>query len=341
MVRTPFKSGTLATIAVVATFSAAPLGAQEHTWTDQRPDGVAPAGITAARVLPMGAVEIRPTLQSFDFQGTRFGSDFLTSSQVLQLFELEPFAMSSDVYTLNLSYGVTERFTVTGRIGFADHRRELFDDEDAFFVLENSGVTDAEIHGLFEVYRMGAWRAHVQGGISIPTGEIDAEDEEATFRSGPLPYDMQTGGGVVGFLPGATVQTQNEYGTVGLQLLGHIFVGENSRDWRPGNTVEANMWAAYRVNDFISLSSGLRATARGAIEGFDDELQAGRDPGENPLSYAGERVDIPLGLNLRIADGILANHRFGVEFLWTVHEDLDGPWIAADDGFTLSWTMTY
>lgn len=341
MARLPFVRSALAALTLVVIVSAAPAAAQEYIWTADRPDGVAPAGIVGDRVLPVGALEIKPTFQSYDFLGTRFGSQFISFRDLFQFFEFAPFAMSSDVFTANVSYGVTEELTVLGRLGYASHTRELISENDEFLLLENSGLTDAEVHALYELYRMGAWRAHVSGGISIPLGSVDAEDDEATFRSGPLPYDMQNGSGVIGFIPGATIQTMNEYGSVGLQLLARIFVGENSRGWRSGNAMDANLWAQYRVNRFISVNSGLRATARNAIQGFDVDLDPQRDPGELPTSIAGERVDIPLGLNLRMPEGPLSGHRLGVEFLFNVHEDLDGPWLAADQGFTLSWTMTF
>ena len=41
-------------------------------------------------------------------------------------------------------------------------------------------------------------------------------------------------------------------------------------------------------------------------------------------------MDLPLGVNLHMASGPLASHRIGLEAVWTVHEDVDGPIIASD-----------
>ena len=115
----------------------------------------------------------------------------------------------------------------------------------------------------------------------------------------------------------------------------------DSPGWRPGNAWEANGWAAYRFNRFISVSSGLRAQAWSQFEGFDADLDQFRDPGEVPTSFAGERVDIPLGVNVLMPEGALAGHRLGIEFLFNAHEDIEGPWLGADDGFQITWTKIF
>lgn len=338
MSRTPLF---LALAALAVQLTAAPAGAQEYIWSADRPDGVAPAGIFGDRVLPVGVAEVKPWYRSFDHEGTRFGSDFIGFNELLSTFELVPFAMSTDVVGVDVAFGAVEDLTVLVRLAYASLQRDLVDEDINVFTLESSGVTDIEAHALWEVYRQGAWRAHLQGGLSVPTGSVDAEDDEATFRSGPLPYDMQLGAGVLGVIPGATIQAMNEVGSVGLQLLGRVYLGENDRGWRPGNSTHLNGWAAYRLNRFFSVSSGVRASAFNAIEGFDPDLQPFRDPGEFPASFGGERVDIPLGLNLRIPEGKLAGHRVSLEFLFNAHEDLEGPWLAADDGFMIAWTAVF
>ncbi|MGD2069207.1 MAG: hypothetical protein PVI57_11085 [Gemmatimonadota bacterium] len=332
-------SGALLALALQLTIWSAPAAGQQYDWTYERPDGVAPASLFATRVLPAGVVQIAPQFRSFDHTGTRFGSEFISYEELLGLFEEVPFAMSSDLFAADVSFGVTPEFTLLARVGWLDNTREVVDQDLQILTLENDGITDVEVHGLYQVYAEGPWRAHLSGGLSLPTGSVD--DEDGVFRSGPLPYDMQTGAGVVGLLPGATVQTMNEHGSVGMQVTGRIYVGENDRGWRPGNGVQAAAWASYRFNRFFSVSSGVYARAWNPIEGFDPDLHPERDPGELPSSFGGERVDIPLGVNLRLPEGPLAGHRLGVDFLFNVHEDLDGPWLAADDGFTITWTKAF
>lgn len=343
MARTQTALGALALLTISATAFSAPIAAQEpYMWSGDRPDGVAPAGIFADRVLPVGAFEVSPSFATFDRLGSRAGSDLIAFSDLFQFFDFAPFALNTQRYGLTLSYGATETFTLLGRVGYVDVARDHITEDDLIFTLENDGVSDLEVHGLWEVYREGGWRGHLQGGIVIPTGTTDADDGAPGIRAnGVLPYDMQIGAGVFAARPGFTIQSMNEAGSVGLQVLGTIYFGENDEGWRPGHVVDVNGWAAYRFNDFFSVSSGLRASDQSSIQGFDPSLDPERDPAENPLSFAAQRVDIPLGVNLRMPEGPLAGHHIGVEFLWNVHEEFDGILLAADDGWAVKWTAIF
>ena len=78
------------------------------------------------------------------------------------------------------------------------------------------------------------------------------------------------------------------------------------------------------------------------IEGFDPDLDPARDPGEWPISFAGTRVDIPVGLNLYMPeDGPWAGHRLSVELVFPVHESFDGPWLASDWGASVGWQVGF
>ena len=65
------------------------------------------------------------------------------------------------------------------------------------------------------------------------------------------------------------------------------------------------------------------------------------DPGDLALAFAAERVNLPLGVNLRMPQGPLAGHRIGLKTVWTVHKDMDGPNIASDWGFAMGWQKEF
>lgn len=329
-----FRASLLLAAAVALIAGSA--AAQERTWTVDRPDGVAPPGVFADRTLDPGQVEVSAVFSKMNFSGVRFGTDFLTVDQTLSLFDVAPLSLSSQLLELRASIGLDQDLTLVGRTGFVFKDREQVT-SDAYFTLESQDLTDSEVHLLWEVFDDGGVRAHLQGGILIPTGSVDEEESVAGIRSGILPYDMQTGAGTFAALPGFTIQMQNEYGTVGAQVVGRIYFSDNDRGWRPGNAVEANGWAAYRLNDFFSLTARVHALGWGAIQNADDALDPFRDPGELATSFGGNRVDLPVGLNIYMPEGRLAGHRLSVEWVSTVHEDLDGPWLAADNGFVIAW----
>ena len=333
MARTPVLLTTLVVLGVVQ------LQAQEHVWTIDRPDGVAPIGVFGDRTLASGALELTAIYSSSDHLGIRFGTEVVSIDQTLDLFDVAPLSLATELLEVRLGLGLTDRLTLAGRIGIVSKERQQVT-TDQFFIIEVSDVSDTEVHLLWEVTNPGgAVRAHLQGGLSLPTGSIEESADVSGIRTGVLPYDMQTGAGVVGALPGATAAVQNEVGTVGGQIMGRIYFGENDRGWRPGNAVEFNGWASYKVSDYVSVTARVNAIGWDAIDGFDAELNPFRDPGELGSSYAGERVNLPVGLNIYIPTGPLAGHRLSFEWVANVHEDLDGPWLAADDGFNISWQV--
>jgi hypothetical protein len=329
-------------VTALLAFSAVQAGAQQYTWNGMRPDAVGPAGVLGDRVLGQGVIEVTAAFTSNGHEGVRFGSDFLSFEDVFDLdFAVAPLSLGTEVLELQAAFGVQDNLTVIVRTAWMNKSRTQLTNSLEFFELESSGISDTEAHVLYELFNSGGVRAHVQGGLIVPTGSVDAEGAVVGVRTGVLPYDMQLGGGVFGFMPGLTVQSQNDAGTVGAQIVGRIYVGENDRGWAPGNAIEANAWAAVHLNDYFSASARLRAVGWGAIEGFDADLDPFRDPGELPVSFGGELIQIPIGLNVYMPHGVLAGHRLTVEWISTAHESLDGPWLAADNGFVISWQKAF
>lgn len=335
------KSRLLAlTLAGLAGPLAVPAAAQDHPWTSDRPDGVAPVGIIADRTLPAGTFEVGYRFSNVDAEGLKAGPDPVTELELLDIFEFVPLARSVDTHVLTLGYGVNDDVTVMANVGYTSKRRETANEE-VFFIQESSDVADARVDVLWDVWEQGPHRAHLQLGAVVPLGSVEQRGDIPGASDVLLPYDMQIGSGSFALVPGVVLATQNEFGTVGAQVQGVLHLTDNDRDYRPGDEVRANVWAAYRLNEVFSLSSGVRAVGSNAIEGFDPALETFRDPGDLSLSFGGTRVDIPLGLNVLMPQGPLAGHRFGVEFAWTVHENLDGPLLASDWGFTVGWQSAF
>jgi hypothetical protein len=325
------------TVLAAALFlAAAPLGAQEYVWTEDRPDGVAPVGITGDRTLPAGTLEVGYRFGRNNARGLRFGTDNVLETEVLNLgFTFVPLERTTDSHRVVAGLGLTEQLSVVGSVAWIEKNRTTANDSTIFFN-ETSGISDVTADALWEFYREGPYRAHLQGGVVIPTGSFDERGDFGFDVDAILPYEMQIGSGSFAVTPGITGQVQNDVGSVGMQVRGIFYLGENDRGWRPGTAIDARLWTQYAFNSVVSASAGIRAAHRAAIQGADPDLETFRDPGDLALSFANERVDLPLGLNVRLpGTGPLAGKRLSFEAIWTVHEESDGPILADDWGFII------
>ncbi len=322
---------------------ASPAAAQDntgYTWTSDRPDGVASAGVTGDRILPMGALEVTYRFRKMTFNAVQLGTLPVDPLDVLEDYSTTPFDRTDRVNDLVLAYGASDRLTLLGTASWVDHSRSVANEE--FFVSTSaSGISDIEVQGLYDVFSQGAVRVHFHGGVEVPVGSTDKRGDLLDVQDQVLPYEMQPGSGSWSVIPGVTAQIQNEHGTVGAQLLGRIRLNDNDRGYRLGDQVEGAAWLEYMLNPTFALTSGARFRSWGSIEGVDVALDPTRDPGEDAVFSGGEEVDVPVGLNVYMRQGPLQGHRISAEFVFPVHQDFDAVRLAGDWGFTLSWRKAF
>jgi hypothetical protein len=338
----------LTLLAAAALFQ--PLNAQDkpgYKWDSERPDARAPMSITEDRVLPKGGFQLGFRYLYTDMGGQGYGTDSLTVNQVLSLFDVSPSGLASQSFALDLVYGLADRITLSATGNFAqktmDHLSTLEGQSNAylFYQTEASGIQDVKVSALYEVLRAQDYRFHVNAGVSVPIGSIDADAVTPFSGTRPtqLPYSQQLGSGTLDLLPGFTFGMQNKRASFGLQGKATIRIGENDRGWTLGDVYGANMWAGLKASDWVSVSLGARYSSWGNVEGFDEDLNPNESPAHNTLTQAGWRVDLPFGMNFVMPEGQLAGHRLGVEFLFPIHQDLDGPQLKHKWSIAAGWSM--
>lgn len=320
-----------------------PLAAQdEYVWTSDRPDGHAPLGVDGTRTLDVGAIELTYKFSQMNSRGVWFANDSLPLAQTLQLYQVAPLTLSEQTHSIMGAYGVTEDLTVTASAEFSVYEREQLTQGGVFYITGAEEIGDITANAIYEVYRGGPFIMNASLGAILPVGKsrtwavtpFSGGGEEA------LPYDMRPGGGTFAFMPGLSGQVQNEFGSIGAQFTGRINVGTGTTDFTLGDSYLANGWAAYRVNDMISLSAGIRWQIWGNIEGADPTLDPSRDPAHDPVFLAGQRADMPLGINFVIpGDGPLAGHRLSAETVYALHHDYEGPQLGLDWGINVGYRM--
>jgi len=170
---------------------------------------------------------------------------------------------------------------------------------------------------------------------------VFAETPFSTPGLQALPYDMQIGAGTPAFIPGMTVQSQNEHGTVGAQVQGTFFFGTNTQDYRLGNRYMLTGWAAAPVSDYISFSARFEWLKWDRIDGARPGLSAAMDPGNDAFFLTGQYVTIPVGMSFYLPKGSrFAGQRLSVEGVFPVWQKYEGPQLALNWGVNVGWRMS-
>lgn len=313
-------------------------------WT-ARPDDRAPAGLGEDALLRQGGLEILYNLRVMSHEDLLAETDEIPPVLVLSgapphwpAFDMVPLTHSTQRHELELRIGVLDWLGASVRVPWVVHSAE-FATQQLVGSPSNAGIGDVEFHLLYALHDTWPYRAHVAAGVALPTGSVDAVDRlpNQPLQDQILPYTMQTGDGTVALLPAAVFVAENEAGTVGLRANARIPIGENDRGWTRGTVVEGHVWMGYRFTDWVSGSARLTVRRTGSVEGFDPAVDRFSTPSAHPELQGGTRIELPIGINLRFAEGPLARNRIRAEFILPVHQNLDGPQIKAKYGAALSW----
>ena len=322
-----------------------PVAAQtvSNDWTE-RPDARAPGSVREDVILAPGSFEARYTMRLLSFDGLKTGTTEILPITVLSLWDLVPLSMTTQRHEVELLMGIRDWLGASIVVPFHHRSTELVNDQFGG-ITSTTGVGDVEAHALIGLHDAWPYRAHLIAGVSLPTGSVDKTglfpDAGAGAPEATLPYPLQPGDGTVALIPGVVVVTENDFGTVGLQVKSRIPLGENDRGWTRGNTHSGNLWMAYRFTDWVSGSVRVRYSKIGNVTGSDLSVDEFKSPLGHPLTQGGTRWALPLGINLRFVEGRLEGRRVSIEAIIPVHQDLDGPQLVPDAGFALTWGVAF
>ncbi len=342
MLRNALRTATAGLAGGLFLLIGADLSAQvmDTDWTE-RPDAHAPAGLLGDRLPGPGALDFRLRFEHTTFQDILIGRDEIQPFLVLQEWSMVALERTRQRVTAEVTFGITDGIAVTARAPFLRNEAQ-FATFERVGTVTNSGIGDVELHALASLHRTWPVRAHVGLGVALPTGSIDVTgstpDQPAATRI--LPYDLQPGGGVVALLPVAQVALENRYGTTGVQVEGRASLGENSRDWAPGSLFRGHLFMQTRLNDWLGVSARVTMENISTISGADPNLDPFASPLHWPTANGGTRVEIPVGMNLRFAEGGLEGHRLKAELVVPVHSDLNGPQLRSSWGAAVQWGYT-
>ena len=321
------------------------LQAQESAWISGRPDGHAPIGVMGDHTHGKGEFMLSYRYMRMDMEGMRNGTDEVSPQEVISPegfnYRVSPTSMPMDMHMFGAMYAPSDALTLMLMVPVLDNSMDHLTRMGANFSTESSGLGDIKISGLYKFFDKNRQRIHANLGVSLPTGDIDVKG--VTPASAPnetqLPYPMQIGTGTPNVFPGITYLGQSDQGSWGVQVLGTLRIGENDREYRFGNQLDATSWIAYKPQDWVSTSIRLRALFIGEIEGNDPTYEGPVNmrmvPTVFPENFGGTQVFGGGGINFFIPTGPLKNIRVATEVEIPLIRELNGVQLETDFVFTL------
>ena len=319
---------------------AMPVLAQNSVWTSNRPDGHAPAGVKSDFLLSFGELYMGYRYSAEKFRGTLIGTEEVSGDEVLDFFTSAPLTHDRWTGEVDVRLGLTDFFTLAGSVPWV--RNKMLSTTDTGFSQSSSQfIGDVSVRGLFELLDMDEYRLSLTLGATVPTGRISKMGLTATGVRGVLPFTMQGGSGTPDALVGGTFQVQNEVASVGAQINSVIRIMHNRKKYRLGDEFAFTVWGAYNVTDWVSFSLRGIFEHQAEIKGSDSRTDGSVDPLANPFAHGGERVLLPIGMNLYVREGRAVGHRLSIEFYYPLHEDLNGPQMSVSRELVVSWQAVF
>lgn len=309
----------------------------------------APAGIMGDHLHAEGnwmvGYKFQRTSQS-DFQHNRRN---VSATDLLHSYGEVPLKMDMDMHMFDIMYGVNDKLTlmVMPQYMFMDMLHQSHGHGGHQHEHSVEGFGDTPVMALYSVMNQknetGFQKAHLNLGVSLPTGSIDETFTNHHGNTYRLPYNMQFGSGTVDPIVGLTYSGKSGAWGYGAQTLNTIRLGKNNHGYRQGNDYSINGWVAREIAPFVSTSLRLEGLAWDNVSGRDADLPLTSILGANPKQQAGEKIMAHVGLNLLATEQLspLDGNRLTVEFGLPVYERYSGPQPKSDYQLTLGWQLAF
>ncbi|CAF0700948.1 transporter family protein [Candidatus Methylacidithermus pantelleriae] len=336
-------------------------------WSDARPDSHAPFGVMGDHVHRHGEVML-----GYHFMYTLMGQYFHGEEQVplnptlinniLKAITGNPQThghvfsdhMNMDMHMFELMYAPTDNLTLMAMVPYMDMDHFMLHSHEGMLMTHThhaEGVGDVSFTAIWKMLDWDRQRVQLNLGFSVPTGSItETFPEPIHEHEVPLRmFLMQLGSGTVDFLPGLTYLGQRGNLSWGMQHLGVIHTGTNDEGYTFGDRYLGTGWVAYQVvPNWVSASVRVQGLAWDRVEG-QDRLNAlffnvhptFKDPDFQPEFQGGERVDVSVGLNLLIPEGILKENRFAAEAGLPIYQRLNGVQLGTNWWVTGGWQIKF
>jgi len=289
------------------------------------PHPFAPLGVPGAHVLKPGKWMVSYTYGHMAMDGNLDGAKEVSIEQILKKYPVAPESMDVDMHMICTMRGITTNFTAMVMLPYYFKSMTMVMRNGTRFTTYSDGIGDLQLTGLYSLYRSNVHQLVFSGGLSVPTGSIDARDDTPTALNSKLGYTMQLGSGTVDLVPSLTYMGKCDRIHWGAQASGTVRLDENYNDYRLGNRYRLTGWGGYRVYGGIIGSLRLDWQSWGNIHGADIELDPTKTPGKDPNLRGGPRPGLFPGLAWYIDDGPFKGNRLFIEGGVPIYQYLNGP----------------
>jgi hypothetical protein len=301
----------------------------------------APIGVPYAHVLKPGKWMISYTYGRMAMEGNLSGTEDVSIADILKKYPVAPESMDVDMHMVCGMRGITENLTAMIMLPYYYKSMTMVARDHTRFTTYSDGVGDLQLGGLYALYRSNMHQLVFFGGLSVPTGSINARDDTPMAADQRLGYTMQLGSGTVDLLPALTYEGKCERIHWGAQVSGTIRLGENDYDYRLGDRYRLTGWSGYQIYDGIIASLRLDWQSWDNIHGADPELDPTKTPGKDPKLRGGDRLDILPGLAWYLDKGPLKGNRLFLEGGVPIYQNLDGPQGKTTWLLTAGWKFVF
>ena len=265
------------------------LNLMAHDYNSSRPDSHAPINVMGEHTHNAGEWMLSYRYSYMEMSGLMNGDGSVSSSTMIndntfssmKSMRKAPTKMSMHMQMLGAMYAPSDKWTVMLMLMHHEKSMDNINNAGATSVTESDGWGDIRLSGLYKIYQTLDSKAHLNLGLSLPSGSVDEKNSAGTKYLG---YPMQLGSGTWDLLPGITYLKQAENWSWGAQGIATIRLDESKHNYTLGNRFDANLWAQKPLNDHLSLGGRIHSAVWGNVEG------SGPAAGKRPIGSALDRT---------------------------------------------------
>ncbi|MDH5680015.1 MAG: transporter [Spirochaetota bacterium] len=251
------------------------------------------------------------------------GSDAVDVSSVMD-YMMVPQEMWMDMHMFGLMYTPMDNLVIMAMLPYIQKEMTMQSVmmPASLTTNENSGLGDLKVNIGYTLYRIGPHYFHLELGLGIPTGSIDAVNPANPMMH--LSYPMQLGSGSYELLTGLSYGGHVGSVSWAAQFKGTFRLNENEYQYKLGNKYQGNAWAGWKFIEYMSVSLRLDLQIQDNITGSDPmQMAPTMMPGSDPQAYGSTVLNGLIGINFYIPLGKVMN-KIGVEGGIPLYQSMEG-----------------